>query len=199
MVGGPSQMDLFDYKPVMNEWYDKDLPESVRMGQRLTTMTSRPGAVPDRAVEVSSSPSTASAACGSASCCRTRPRWSTTCASSAACTPRPSTTSRPSRYMQTGNQITGRPCLGLVGVVRPGLAEREPADVRRAGRQADATPSRCRRSPPGSGQSGYLPGEHAGVSFRTGGDPILYINNPPGVPDRRPPQDARRPARRSTR
>src|SRR3954467_1891638 len=40
MVGGPSQMDLFDYKPVMKEWYDKDLPESVRMGQRLTTMTS---------------------------------------------------------------------------------------------------------------------------------------------------------------
>ena len=32
-------MDLFDYKPVMREWYDKDLPESVRMGQRLTTMT----------------------------------------------------------------------------------------------------------------------------------------------------------------
>jgi len=30
--------------------------------------------------------------------------------------------------------------------------------------------------------SGYLPGEHAGVSFRSGADPILYINNPPGVP-----------------
>src|SRR5262245_20015232 len=40
MVGGPSQMDLYDYKPVMREWFDKDLPESVRMGQRLTTMTS---------------------------------------------------------------------------------------------------------------------------------------------------------------
>src|SRR5688572_16311918 len=40
MVGGPSQMDLFDYKPVMREWFDKDLPDSVRMGQRLTTMTS---------------------------------------------------------------------------------------------------------------------------------------------------------------
>ena len=40
MVGGPSQMDLFDYKPVMNDWYDKDLPDSIRMGQRLTTMTS---------------------------------------------------------------------------------------------------------------------------------------------------------------
>ena len=32
MVGGPPQMDLYDYKPVMGEWYDKDLPESVRMG-----------------------------------------------------------------------------------------------------------------------------------------------------------------------
>src|SRR5579862_3656784 len=40
MVGGPSQMDLFDYKPKMNEFYDKDLPDSIRQGQRLTTMTS---------------------------------------------------------------------------------------------------------------------------------------------------------------
>jgi hypothetical protein len=40
MLGGPSQMDLFDYKPQMADWYDKDLPESVRNGQRLTTMTS---------------------------------------------------------------------------------------------------------------------------------------------------------------
>src|SRR6266568_4712081 len=36
MVGGPPQMDLFDYKPVMSGWYDKDLPDTVRMGQRLT-------------------------------------------------------------------------------------------------------------------------------------------------------------------
>ena len=40
MVGGPPQQDMFDYKPQMNDWYDKDLPESVRNGQRLTTMTS---------------------------------------------------------------------------------------------------------------------------------------------------------------
>ncbi len=40
MVGGPPQMDMYDYKPVMNDWFDKDLPGSVRMGQRLTTMTS---------------------------------------------------------------------------------------------------------------------------------------------------------------
>ena len=40
MNGGPAQMDLWDYKPRMNEWFDRDLPESVRQGQRLTTMTS---------------------------------------------------------------------------------------------------------------------------------------------------------------
>ena len=40
MVGGPSQMDLFDYKPEMLKWFDKDLPDSIRKGQRLTTMTS---------------------------------------------------------------------------------------------------------------------------------------------------------------
>src|SRR5262245_27982465 len=37
MVGGPPQMDLYDYKPRMREWFDRDLPDSVRMGQRLTT------------------------------------------------------------------------------------------------------------------------------------------------------------------
>ncbi|MFN9973585.1 MAG: DUF1501 domain-containing protein, partial [Phycisphaerae bacterium] len=40
LVGGPPQQDLFDYKPKMDDWYDKDLPESIRNGQRLTTMTS---------------------------------------------------------------------------------------------------------------------------------------------------------------
>src|SRR5207247_3749722 len=40
MNGGPSQMDMLDYKPAMGKLFDKDLPESIRMGQRLTTMTS---------------------------------------------------------------------------------------------------------------------------------------------------------------
>ena len=40
MMGAPPQMDLLDYKPTMKDWFDKDLPESIRQGQRLTTMTS---------------------------------------------------------------------------------------------------------------------------------------------------------------
>ena len=40
MNGGPSQIDLWDYKPKLQEYFDKDLPDSVRNGQRITTMTS---------------------------------------------------------------------------------------------------------------------------------------------------------------
>ncbi|MGB1815368.1 MAG: DUF1501 domain-containing protein, partial [Rubripirellula sp.] len=40
MSGAPSQMDMWDHKPKMADWYDKDLPDSIRQGQRLTTMTS---------------------------------------------------------------------------------------------------------------------------------------------------------------
>ena len=40
MSGAPSQLDMWDYKPKMRDWFDKDLPDSVRNGQRITTMTS---------------------------------------------------------------------------------------------------------------------------------------------------------------
>ena len=39
MAGAPSQLDTYDYKPGLQDWFDKDLPDSVRGGQRLTTMT----------------------------------------------------------------------------------------------------------------------------------------------------------------
>src|SRR3712207_5328839 len=39
--GGPSQIELFDHKPGLERWAGRDLPESVRMGQRLTTMTAQ--------------------------------------------------------------------------------------------------------------------------------------------------------------
>src|SRR4051794_14335370 len=46
LVGAPPQMDLFDYKPQMKNWFDKDLPDSIRQGQRLTTMTSEQSRFP---------------------------------------------------------------------------------------------------------------------------------------------------------
>src|SRR5579885_2216931 len=46
MNGGPSQLDTFDYKPQLKEFFDKDLPDSVRRGQRITTMTSGQARLP---------------------------------------------------------------------------------------------------------------------------------------------------------
>src|SRR6476619_494928 len=82
-------------------------------------------------------------------------------------------------YMQTGNQVTGRPCLGAWASYGLGsLNQNLPTFV-----VLVAVPSNQEQVQAISArlwQSVYLPGEHAGVSFRSAGDPILYINNPPG-------------------
>ena len=180
MVGGPPQMDLYDYKPVMNDWYDKDLPDSVRQGQRLTTMTSGQARFP---IAPSKFKFEQAGKCG---------MWVTELLPwtkkvvDDMCFIRSMHTEAINHepaisYMQTGNQVTGRPCLGawtsyglgslnndlptfVVMVARPTNTE-----------QVQAISARL-------WQAGYLPGEHAAVSFRSAGDPILYINNPPGVP-----------------
>ena len=180
MVGGPGQMDLFDYKPTMQEWFDKDLPDSVRMGQRLTTMTSGQKRFPIAPSKFKFAQYGGSgmwvsellpnlAKCVDDICFIRSMRTD-------AINHEPAIS-----YMQTGNQVTGRPCLGswvsyglgsmnadlptfVVLVAKPTNTE-----------QVQAISARL-------WSAGYLPGEHAGCSFRAGGDPILYINNPPGVP-----------------
>jgi hypothetical protein len=83
--------------------------------------------------------------------------------------------------MQTGNQVTGRPCLGSwMSYGLGSLNENLPTFVVMVARptnteQVQAISARL-------WSSGYLPGMHAATSLRTSGDPILYINNPPGVP-----------------
>lgn len=180
MVGGPSQIDLFDYKPVMKEWYDKDLPDSVRMGQRLTTMTSGQTRFP---IAPSMYKFEQHGQCG---------MWVSELLPNIASMVDDMAFIRSMHteainhepaisYMQTGNQITGRPCLGSwasygLGSENDNLPSfvvlvAQPTNTE----QVQAISARL-------WSSGYLPGEHAGVSFRSTGDPILYINNPPGVP-----------------
>jgi hypothetical protein len=179
MVGGPPQLDLYDYKPVMKKWFDKDLPESVRMGQRLTTMTSGQARFP---IAPSKFKFERVGECG---------MWVTELLpwtkkavddmvfirsmNTEAINHEPAIS-----MMETGNQITGRPCLGawtsyglgslnnnlptfVVMVAKPSNTE-----------QVQAISARL-------WSAGYLPGAHAGVSFRSSGDPILFINNPQGV------------------
>jgi hypothetical protein len=179
MVGGPSQMDLYDYKPQMNDYYDKDLPESVRNGQRLTTMTSGQARFP---IAPSMYKFERHGQCGmwvSELLPQTAKMVDEMCfirsMHTEAINHEPAIT-----YMQTGNQVTGRPCLGAwVSYGLGSLNNSLPTFV-----VLVATPSNTEQVQAISARlwsSGYLSGEHAGVSFRGKGDPILFINNPPGV------------------
>ncbi len=178
-VGGPPQMDLYDYKPQMRRYFDVELPDSVRMGQRLTTMTSGQARFP---IAPSKFRFARHGQCG---------MWVTELLPYTArmvddmCFIRSMNTEAINHepaitYMQTGNQVTGRPCLGAWASYGLGsLNQNLPTFVVLVARptnqeQVQAISARL-------WQSGYLPGEHAGCSFRSAGDPILYINNPPGV------------------
>lgn len=180
MVGGPPQMDLYDYKPRMRDWYDKDLPESIRNGQRLTTMTSGQARFPIAPSKFHFRRH------GRSGMYVTELLPYTSRMVDDMCFMRTMHTEAINHepaicFMQTGNQIAGRPCLGswlsyglgsenqnlptfVVLVARPSNQE-----------QVQAISARL-------WSSGYLSGEYAGVNFRSSGDPILHINNPPGVP-----------------
>jgi hypothetical protein len=183
MVGGPSQMDLFDYKPEMLKWYDKDLPDSIRQGQRLTTMTSGQARFP---IAPSKFRFERRGECGMWMNADLLPHLGRVVDD--ICWMRSLHTQAINHEpaicaMQTGNQVTGRPCLGSwasygLGSVNqnlPGFVVLIATPTNREQEQAVS---------PRLWSSGYLPGEHAGVSFRSKGDPILFINNPPGVDDR---------------
>lgn len=180
MVGGPPQMDLYDYKPQMKDWYDKDLPESVRGGQRLTTMTSGQSRFP---IAPSMFKFQQSGDCG---------MWVTDLLPwtrkvvDDMCFVRSMHTEAINHepaisLMQTGNQVTGRPCLGAWASYGLGsLNENLPSFVVMVARptnteQVQAISARL-------WSAGYLPGEYSGTAFRTSGDPILFINDPAGVP-----------------
>ncbi len=180
MVGGPSQMDLFDYKPGMQDWYDKDLPDSIRQGQRLTTMTSGQARFP-----IAPSKYRFAQHGRNGMWISELLPWTARCVDdmafirsmhTEAINHEPAITA-----MQTGNMVGGRPCLGSwVSYGLGSLNSNLPTFV-----VLVAQPSNKEQLQAISGRlwsSGYLSGEHAGVSFRSAGDPILFINNPAGVP-----------------
>jgi hypothetical protein len=179
MVGGPSQMDLFDYKPKMGEWYDKDLPESVRMGQRLTTMSSGQARFPVVPSKYKFAQYGQSGMWISELLPHTAKMADDLCfirsMNTEAINHEPAIT-----MMQTGNQITGRPCLGAwVSHGLGSLNDSLPTFVVLVAKSTNTEQVQAISARLWS--SGYLSGEHAGVAFRSSGDPILFVNNPPGV------------------
>jgi hypothetical protein len=177
--GGPSQMDLWDYKPKMAEFFDKELPDSVRMNQRITTMTSGQARFP---VAPSMFKFDQHGRCG---------RWVSellphtakyvddlalvkTVHTNAinhdpACT-----------FVMTGSEVPGKPSLGSWLAYGLGSENNDlPAfvvltPIWSSGAAAQALFTRM-------WSSGFLPGKYTGVALRHVGDPVLYVQNPPGV------------------
>jgi hypothetical protein len=180
MADAPSQIDLFDYKPKMGEYFDKDLPESVRMGQRLTTMTSGQTRFPIAPSLFRFARHGKSGAWLSELLPHHRKIVDEITIlrtlHTEAINHDPAIT-----FIQTGSELPGRPSCGAwvsYGIGSPN--HNLPAFVvlhsswsAKAGTQALF--SRL-------WGSGFLPTRHQGVALRSQGDPVLYLSDPPGVP-----------------
>src|SRR5206468_10646927 len=171
--GGPSQMELFDYKPRLKEFAGADLPESVRKGQRLTGMSATQSSFPVVPSKFQFAQHGGSGAWISELIPHTaKIADDLTFARSMhteAINHDPAVT-----FLQTGSQLSGRPSIGawlsyglgsdnanlpsFVVLITPGKVD-QPLYSRLWG-------------------SGFLPSRYQGVQFRSGKDPVLYLSNP---------------------
>ncbi len=175
MSGGPSQLETFDYKPRLNEMFGKDLPDSVRKGQRLTGMSASQSSLPiapsvykfaqygqSRAWVSELMPYTAQVV---DDLCFVKSLYTDAINHDPAIT-----------FFQTGSQLPGRPSIG--SWVSYGLGssnENLPTFISLVSKNASGQPLYARLW-----GNGFLPTEHQGVQFRSGKDPVLFLNNPEG-------------------
>ncbi|HXJ40395.1 MAG TPA: DUF1501 domain-containing protein [Bryobacteraceae bacterium] len=173
--GGPSQIELFDHKPRLVEFQGKDLPESIRNGQRLTGMSASQSSFPVV-------PSTFKLAQRGQSGAWVGDLLPYTAKIADNLTFIKTVNTEEINHdpavtmIQTGFRLGGRPSMGAW--VSYGL-----------GCETDDLPAFCVMiSTNGGGQplydrlwgSAFLPSKYQGVKFRSGGDPVLYLSNPPG-------------------
>ncbi|MFO0818183.1 MAG: DUF1501 domain-containing protein [Pirellulales bacterium] len=177
--GAPSQMDLFDPKPAMEKRRGEDLPASIRMGQRLTTMTSGQAKFPVAPSIFKFAQHGQSGMWFSELLPHMAKQADRFCMirtmNTEAINHDPAIT-----FAQTGSQLAGRPSIG--SWVGYGLGS-ENRDM----------PSYVVLTSFGSGRpddqplydrlwgAGFLPSKHQGVKFRNRGDAVLYLSNPPGM------------------
>jgi hypothetical protein len=177
MAGGPSQLETFDYKPLLNRRNGEDLPDSVRMGQRLTGMSGNQSILPLAGSIFPFRQHGRSGAWVSDLLPHTAGIVDDLCIvrslHTEAINHDPAIT-----FLQTGSQLSGRPSMGawlsyglgsdnenlpaFVVLITPGKVD-QPLYARLWG-------------------SGFLPARHQGVQFRGGNDPVLYLNDPDGLP-----------------
>jgi hypothetical protein len=175
--GGPSQLESFDPKPGIVRLYKQDLPESVRMGQRLTSMSASQSSFPLVPSKFSFKQYGQSGAWVSELFPHTARIVDELCFIKSMHTEQinhdPAVT-----FFQTGFQIAGRPSIG--SWVNYGL-----------GSESHDLPGFVVMISPGQGTggqplydrlwgAGFLPSRFQGVKFRSVGDPVLYLKDPPG-------------------
>ncbi|MEM7374153.1 MAG: DUF1501 domain-containing protein [Bacteroidota bacterium] len=175
--GGPSQIELFDYKPELRELQGKELPDSIRNGQRLTGMTSGQRSFPIVGSYADFAQYGQSGAWISELLPYTAEIADELCfiksMHTEAINHDPAIT-----FFQTGSQQSGRPSIG--SWLSYGLGS-DNADL----------PAFCVLVSKGKGGSqplyarlwgnGFLPAEHQGVQFRSGKEQVLYLENPTGI------------------
>ena len=176
MAGGPSQLDLFDYKPELNARQGEDLPESVRMGQRLTGMSAFQARLPMAGSIFKFAQHGQSAAWLSDLLPETAKIADELCFVRSMQTELinhdPAIT-----FFQTGHQLPGRPSMGAWLSYGLGSSnENLPAFVVLISKDRIDHPLYARLW-----GNGFLPSIHQGVQFRSGGDPVLFLQNPDGV------------------
>jgi hypothetical protein len=177
MAGGPSQLDLFDHKPELNRRNGEDLPASVRMGQRLTGMSGNQARLP---LAGSVFPFANHGQC-QAPVSELMP-WTAKLTDrlafikslhTEAINHDPAIT-----FFQTGSQLAGRPSIGSwlsygLGSLNANL----PDFVVLISKERIDQPLYSRLW-----GNGFLPSRFQGVQFRGGKDPVLYLQNPDGIP-----------------
>ena len=174
--GGPSQMELFDYKPLLKERQGEELPDSVRQGQRLTGMTGFQNSLPMAGSNFAFSQQGDQGAWISELLPYTSQIADEMCIvrslHTEAINHDPAIT-----FFQTGSQIAGRPSMG--SWLSYGLGsenENLPAFCVLITKDKGGQPLYARLW-----GNGFLPSLHQGVQFRSGNDPVLFLNDPAGL------------------
>ena len=174
--GAPSQMDLLDYKPLLNEKHGTELPDEVRMGQRLTGMSGNQSSLPLVGSPYKFTQHGSGGTWFSDLLPHTAKIADDLCVVKSTFTEAinhgPGVT-----FLQTGSMFPGRPSMGAW--LDYGLGsenENLPAFVVMVTKGKGGQPLVSRLW-----GSGFLPSRHQGVRFRSGKDPVLYLSNPDGI------------------
>jgi len=174
--GAPSQMDLFDPKPLLNKMYGEELPDSIRLGQRLTGMTAGQTSFPLAGSLFNFKQYGQSGAWMSELLPYQSKIADELCfihsMHTDAINHDPAVT-----FMQTGSQFPGRPSIG--SWVNYGLGsenENLPGFIVLITKNGGGQPLYSRLW-----GNGFLPSKHQGVRFLSGKDPVLYLSNPTGI------------------